>query len=462
MPTESGNITPLFYSVDTNMIEPNNDSINAQTIEFNKKYTGYLSLTNSRDWVKVTLPSAGTLTLITEKSNTPAEFYVYNDEYANNYFTYFSYNGISGSGSYSLILSKGTYYIKISQAYNSGSYNFKFLFNTAGENFRECDYAEDAQDVSSIVNGSKTLKGCFPLGDQYDWFKFTTNYAIDLYFNIENINEIHIYEKSPDSLQWVYRISYSSSVLLSKGTYYVRCERSLTGNYSINFNINSKVNTNTIKEPNYSTKLAQTITQGKTYTGCFTENNKTDCFKVKASKGTCININFRLYKDSIGVPTIKIYNDRGSNVFSGSVYYTTPTSYGYKVPKTGYYYIEIYYESEGKYTVDIGVGPKQTKKFRSSKITSKSVKLKWSKNSGVKGYIIYKDEGYASQYFSSYNWKRFKNIKRKSIKTFTVKKLNRNEYYFFKIVGYKKINGKTYYDYNFFSDKRMISLRTKG
>ena len=69
--------------------------------------------------------------------------------------------------------------------------------------------------------------------------------------------------------------------------------------------------------------------------------------------------------------------------------------------------------------------------------TDNSIKLSWKKDTAADGYIVYKKNSKKAE------WKKVTTIKKDSTVTYNVKELKANKKYYFKVVSYKKANGKT-------------------
>lgn len=69
--------------------------------------------------------------------------------------------------------------------------------------------------------------------------------------------------------------------------------------------------------------------------------------------------------------------------------------------------------------------------------TNKSIKLSWKKDKAADGYIVYKKNSKKA------DWKKLTTIKKDSTITYNVEGLKTDKKYYFKVVSYKKANGKT-------------------
>lgn len=81
----------------------------------------------------------------------------------------------------------------------------------------------------------------------------------------------------------------------------------------------------------------------------------------------------------------------------------------------------------------------------------KKATIEWEKDKQASGYVIYMATKKDGEY------KRVKKIKKNKITQYTVKKLNPNKMYYFKICSYKTIEGKNYY-----SNKMSKAKSNKG
>ena len=85
----------------------------------------------------------------------------------------------------------------------------------------------------------------------------------------------------------------------------------------------------------------------------------------------------------------------------------------------------------------------------------KKATIEWDRDKQASGYVIYmatKKDG---------NYKRVKKIKKNKITEYTVKKLNPNKMYYFKICSYKTVGGKNYYSTKMSKAKSNTGLLAK-
>ena len=69
--------------------------------------------------------------------------------------------------------------------------------------------------------------------------------------------------------------------------------------------------------------------------------------------------------------------------------------------------------------------------------TDKSIKLSWKKDTTADGYIVYQKNS------KNGDWKKLTTIKKDSTVTYTAKGLEGEKTYYFKVISYKNVNGKT-------------------
>ena len=85
----------------------------------------------------------------------------------------------------------------------------------------------------------------------------------------------------------------------------------------------------------------------------------------------------------------------------------------------------------------------------------KKATIQWDKDKQASGYVIYMATKKDGEY------KRVKKIRKNKITEYTVKKLNPNKMYYFKICSYKKIDGKNYYSTKMSKAKSNTGLIAK-
>ena len=98
-------------------------------------------------------------------------------------------------------------------------------------------------------------------------------------------------------------------------------------------------------------------------------------------------------------------------------------------------------------TKSIKTIPSNVKKFRAATKNSKTITLKWTKNTSADGYVIQQKKGK--------KWKTIKTITKKSTTSFKVTRLKKSKKYQFRIRAYKK-NGKA----KLYSGYSTVSVKT--
>ncbi len=170
----------------------------------------------------------------------------------------------------------------------------------------------------------------------------------------------------------------------------------------------------------------------------------------------------------VGKTNIKITWNKKSNVTGYKIYRSTSKNSGYKniktitskntnsytdknlsKGKTYYYKVIPYLKTNGKEYNGGNSNISNIKTFSDSKITglyicteagSSNSYLSWTKSSNnIDGYIIYRATSKNGKY------KKVKTITSSKTYTYTNKNLSKGKTYYYKVRGYKKINGKTYY-----------------
>lgn len=235
-----------YKEVKNDSIEPNNGTITAQLINLNSNpLNGFISVSNKQDFYKIVLPKCGEITINTN---------VYLEEGL--YLDFLNCNGnrieesiISGGREdnptiykKSLDLDAGTYYIKMSKSYGTGSYTLKV------------DYKEVKNDSIEPNNGtvtaqpinlnSNTINGFITITNDKDFYKIVlpedgkldVDFSVYMqYFTVklldENgkvLNRDYIFNGSKETPS-----IYNKTFDLKNGVYYLVADKySPTGRYT--------------------------------------------------------------------------------------------------------------------------------------------------------------------------------------------------------------------------------------
>ena len=209
--------------------EPNDSIYTANSISANTEYSGSISNSDDYDYFKFTVPSSGyikifvTASPIAYNSSRDVQF-TFLDGEENAVYS----KDCSKGNSFSVGLLKGTYYLKLKQAYYTGDYSFHYSFTKAPETFADTGKDNSMSGANAITIG-KTYKGMFAANDTLDYYKFTLKNAgvLNLIFNSGETIHNRILDTKGNVVYDPYNHSGESrqDTYLSKGTYYLEVER---------------------------------------------------------------------------------------------------------------------------------------------------------------------------------------------------------------------------------------------
>ena len=409
------------------------------------------------------LPSNGIITLNNYKNDS-------NSETLNITITLFDSLGnqidknfvVLTSTSYNKILDNGTYYIKV-EGDNNISFNILFKEYTFIDSniISSIDnkYKYSFEDIiSSSVNKNK--KDYYEI--ELDNISEITLESISennlLYFNIYDLNDNLVKEIKQVSLE------YRSSILLSKGIYYIEVgiKNNIDTNYTFDIYISKEYDKN-VSEPNNSFDTATNI--NKIIHNVINRDNTIDYYKFTISKDAKVKLHF----ESIEGFELNIYNSKKERI-PGYGYASYTDLNEYIILGKGTYYIKVNKLSEvspdGGYTLSLGDNktpvilyePKtnftpilETQEGTTAYTKSVQLKIRDTIAQNADKYEIYMSTK------SNGTYKLVGTINNKatntySVQYFKVNNLKQNTQYFFKIRARKTINGA--YAYSNYSTVR--------
>ena len=324
---------------------------------------------------------------------------------------YYNDNLGTGTGSYSYNISAGTYYIKIFtwKRYNEDvpilSYFIKPMFVDAEANEIE---PNDTYQQATELGREGLIRGTFTLTDIKDIYKITISKKCVLHLRYDSSEAlpygISVLNKDGDEeFGDDYNTESSSfNVVLEKGEYYIvlmPCCYAFsheTGNYTLKYSTRETIN----------------------------------------AKNVFLSTNTYEYNGKIKNPTIKAIDSLGRILTKGVDYVVTVPNgrknigtYTYKITFTGDY--------KGTVTKSFQIKPAKTKVTKLKK-KSNGIRITWKKSSNASGYMIYRKTNDGS-------YKKIKTIKSRKTGSYLDKgaRYRWNRYYY-KVVAYKKVNGKIY------------------
>lgn len=198
----------------------------ATSISLGYSYSGELTSSNKNDYYKFTLSNSGSITINCGLQGS-THIIVYDSRESTVYDEYSPAYGTSYSET--VHLTSGTYYLRFNNfAANNGNYNFKLFFTSANESFAETQGgSNNTIATASSISIGNTYYGQIALNDRTDYYKFTLSKPASLIISctLQGATKIGIYNTS-NSKVWeeitaAYGTSYSKTIELSSGTYYL-------------------------------------------------------------------------------------------------------------------------------------------------------------------------------------------------------------------------------------------------
>lgn len=269
-----------FVTVNSNDIEPNNGTEEAQKLEFNKVLNGFLSWNDSSDVYQIILPKAGRLTV---------DFYSYIDEWSsvqlidqNNKEVFSKEMSSSSKNPEKYInqvdLEPGTYYIRVSDDYfgtSSGKYEIKTNVEYANNNEKEPNNGVVEAEALPFF---KPVTGFLSWNDTIDTYKVTLPSSMTIILNLDSyIDDYTVIELIDsknnlvieDSTSGSYKnpAKYNRKLTLPRGEYYIKVQNfwlyNNTGKYILNITSPNLLPSITVDE----VSDASTAVKGKAING---------------------------------------------------------------------------------------------------------------------------------------------------------------------------------------------------
>ncbi len=440
---------------------------------------------SGRLWFEVTTNYYGFEWQLLDSEGESVGYYNYGDFY---------YNSDLGTGksSFSLDLSKGTYYLKIKSRasyYDYDYYRVSFTMRTAFTNANATETEPNNSYAQAMPLGKEgKIRGQFAIDDDMDIYKINISKKtrLNVTYN-SDYAELYNFGIYDSGAQEIYSDNYieeknkSFSVILNPGMYYIKVvsdgdtyDHTGTGPYTLTYSTKQKLTADNItfntqnykydgktKNPGmsimdnmgrylvYGTDYVMSTPGGRTNVGTYTYK-----FSFKGDYTGYAEKSIYITPQALGAKSVKlsatktVYNGRTKNPTivvrtpSGTVLqkgrdYTVSVPGGRK--KVGTYRYRITFRGNYKGTADkyMVVNPARTKITRLGKNRA-GVRITWKKSGNASGYIIYRSTDGGS-------YRRIRTIKSGNTKSYFDKGAKaRWTDYSYKVVVYKKVNGKTY------------------
>lgn len=323
--------------------EAGSDIDSASEISFKTRYTGALSVNNAVDFYKITLNSAGCLSINgTVKGDFGLKWTVYN-ELGVKMTTFGSYytDSSTGIGTFEpwIRLTKGEYYLSASKYHSdrSGSYVFNLGFKSANETISEDQGgSNNTMDDADEISLNKTYKGQIAYNDGVDYYKFSVpkDENVKMIWKSQDSSDLDLYDSIGSKISSSWGSLYEKEWFLEKGDYYLKI--------SDGSNYQFTLQTHTHKWKNEVTKA--TLTENGTIIP------KCDCGVTGTAKTIYCPKTIRLsktrykYNGYAQKPTVKVIGSDGK-VISPSYYKVT---YSRGLTAKGKYTVKITFK--GRYS----------------------------------------------------------------------------------------------------------------
>ena len=324
-----------------------------------------------------------------------------------------------------------------------------FVFNTtASATYYESE-SNDTRDTANVISLDDEVVGRINSENDVDWYKITifeagrfvvsrsSKYYLDMF----------LYRTLPDgSVSFENSTSGNSICSINSGitTYYLRLSSTYSFEYELIIKLTDTSSDQYEKEKNDSSKVADCIGVFEEVSGIINNEDDVDWYKITlpvsgrftVTRSSQYYLDMSLYR-TLPDGTISFENSTSSNsiysINSGSNVYYIRLSSGY----------ESFY-----YTLTVTCDIPTPNTFKATQTTS-SVKLNWSRVSGITGYVLYRYNP---------NTKKYKKVAQlgKSTTSYTVSNLKAGTEYTYAIRSYYKTNGK-----NYFSAYKHLTTATK-
>lgn len=265
---------------------------NAISINLNQKYTGVLKDDYQEDYYKITLKEAGNVSLsIKQQANMSWEGTI--EDSNENIYTTIDTNDsamVSGNAVSQVGLPKGTYYIKISDNYNTENVKYEFSINYTKSGTYEKEF-NNTLVTANPISLNKSYTGVIQNYDDMDFYKFTTTVNGNVSLSIKNQPNMQWFAQIIDSKGTIYETLESEDselvdgskivqVGIPKGTYFVK----VSNNYATigtpySLKVGFEASDFYEKETNNNLTNANAIQVNQIYKGQIKDYSDEDFFK---------------------------------------------------------------------------------------------------------------------------------------------------------------------------------------
>ncbi len=433
-----------------------NDPDNAPTLPTNGTYVqGNLTQNDDAKYYRFTIPSDGTVTFKLMTYCYYTDLYLYDEDVANGRQLICPSGSVAepSTGSVDLVMSKGSYYIKVSTHSSTSNSYGKFKVQADFKSFNTTNIEPNNDNETAMSLSKNTLvTGALTQQDDADWYKFivTSNCKVTLSFTHYFNRYFDLYRSGnyTDSVcnnhsgdpgcTYGYDEGTATSpytdkftVDLKSGTYFVKVSKGDTGKYTFKW-------TATCSSHTYKTTVtpATTKANGKIVRKC-TVCGVTSTSTIYYPKTITLSATSYTYNGKVRKPSVTVKGSNGKTISSGNYTVTYPS--GRK--NVGTYTVTINFKGNYSGTVKrtFTIKPKAT---GISRLTAgrKKFSVKWNK-------ITAQTTGYQIQYSTSSRFKGAKTITitKNSTSSKTVSKLKGKKKYYVRVRTYKTVNGKKIY-----------------
>lgn len=354
-----------------------------------------------------------------------------------------------------VFLNAGTYYLAFIYDGSVGNFKFSVDANSANESFGEdYDGSNNSLYEANLISFNKVYKGQLGLIDDKDFYKLelsnsgTINLNFNafspwIFLNLYDVDGVEIWSRE---LFWnddTKKTTLNETIYLTSGTYYFGVIKYEDLQTQYNFNLTFSSSNESFVEKNGGCNNlfsnASQISTNKAYKGQLALNDHIDIYKVFIDSGM-----YSISVNTNGIcADICIYDRNEMEVYSKNLYCNSNTqkitfNEFFNISAGTYYFVVSKSEGIGDCNYNFSINRiVQVSAPNTLKITERktnSIKVKWSKISGVNGYQLQRKVG-----------DTYKTIANTTSTSYTVTDLASATNYSFRVRAYKTVDGKKYY-----------------